>query len=66
MNQDGYCTSKAIAQIIIVFLSSTYDEPKTQSWYFIDVAVTRLIFCTTKCRHAHWTRWPLVQVKFCS
>ena len=42
MNQVWYCTSKAIAQIMIVFLTSIYDELNTQNWHFIKVAVTRL------------------------
>ena len=56
--QEWYCTSKAIAQIMIVFIISIYDEFNTQTWYFIKVAATRL-FCTTTCRRAHWTRWSL-------
>ena len=30
MNQEWYCTGKAIAQITIEFVSSIYDELKTQ------------------------------------
>ena len=29
MNQEWYCTSNAIAQIMIIFISSIYDELKT-------------------------------------
>ena len=65
MNQEWYCTSKAVAQIVIAFIFSTYDEIKTQTWYLSKVAVTELFFATT-CRQAHWTRWSLLQVKFCS
>ena len=65
MNQEWHCTSKAIAQIMIVFISSIYDELKTRIWYFINVAVTR-ISCTTKCQQAHRARWSLLQVKCCS
>ena len=56
MNQEWYCTSEAIAQIMIVFIVLIYDELKTQIWCFVNVAVTRL-FSTTICRQAHWTIW---------
>ena len=63
MNQERYCTSKEIAQIMIVFIISIYNELKTQTQHFVKLAVTR-IFCTTTCQQAHWTRWSLLQVKF--
>ena len=52
------CTSKPIDQLMIVFVTSVYAEFKTQIWYFIQLAVTRL-FCTTKYRQPHWTRCTL-------
>ena len=58
------CRSKALADHDCISYFNL-DELKTQIWYFIKVAVTRL-FCTTVCRQAHWTRWSLLQVKFCS
>ena len=64
MNQEWYCTSKAIAQVMIVVSSSIYDELKAQVGCFIKVAVTQLFCCTTTCRQAHWIRWSLLQVKF--
>ena len=36
MHQEWYCTSNAIAQIMIVFLTSIYDELKTQILYLTD------------------------------
>ena len=63
MNQEWHCTSKAIAQIMFVFSTSMYGEFKTQNWYIITVAVTRLLRTTT-CWQAHWTRWSLLQVQF--
>ena len=44
MNQEWYCASEAIAQIMIVFIVLIYDELKTQIWCFVNVAVTRLFF----------------------
>ena len=52
-------------QNTIVFSTSFYTVLEMQIWYFIIVAV-RLLFCTTMCRQAHWTRLSLLQVKFCS
>ena len=63
MNQEWDCTPKAIAQIMIVFSLSIYDELKTQNLYFIKVALTRLI-CTATCWQAHWTRWSSLHAKF--
>ena len=53
------------SQIMIVFLISIWTNSRRKFGIFIKVAVTRL-FCTTVCRQAHWTRWSLLQVKFCS
>ena len=47
-----------------VFIVSNHDELKTQNWYCIKVAVTRL-FSTTTCLQTHWTR-SLSQAIFCS
>ena len=44
MDQEWYCTGNAIAQIMIVFIISIFDELKTQIYYFINVAVTRFFF----------------------
>ena len=44
MKQEWCCTSKVIARIILVFLTSIQDELKTQVCDFINAAVTRL-FC---------------------
>ena len=65
MNQDWYCTGKAIAQIMFVSVVSMYDKLKTQILFFIKVASMRL-FCTTTCWYAHWTTWSLLRVKVCS
>ena len=56
---------QAIAQIMIVSITSIHDGLKTQIWHFIKAAMTRLL-CTTKCRQAHWTRWSFLQVTCCS
>ena len=37
MSPDWYCTSKAIAQIMIAFMISIYDDLKTQTLHFIKV-----------------------------
>ena len=47
MNQEWFCTSKEIVQLIIVFTISIYDDLKTIFfYYFINVVLTRS-FCTT-------------------
>ena len=44
MNEEWYITSTVTAQTTIVFITSIYDVLKTQIWYFINVAVTLLIW----------------------
>ena len=43
MNQEWYCTSTVIAQVMIVFITSIYDKLNSLIWYFIKVAVTRML-----------------------
>ena len=63
MNHERYHTDKAIAQIMNVFIASTYDELKTQSLYFNKIAVTRS-FCPTTCQQSQWARLSILQVNF--
>ena len=44
MNEEWYFTSTVTAQTTIVFITSIYDVLKTQIWYFINLAVTPLIW----------------------
>ena len=43
IDQEWYFTSTVIAQIMC-FITCIYNMPKTQNWYFINVAVTLFIF----------------------
>ena len=61
----GYCRSKAIAQIIIVFLLQFTICSKRKCWCFDQSAVTQLSG-KTKCQQAHWIRLSLLQAKSCS
>ena len=60
LNQKWFCTSKAIAQIMSVFILSIY-ELLTQVYDFINVAVM-----PWTCLQALWTRWSLFRRDFCS
>ena len=46
MNQEWHCTGKAVAQIMIVFTTTTYDVLKAQ--------ICDFIMCVTMYRPAHW------------
>ena len=53
VNQEWYFTSKVIAQIMFVFISSIYDVLKTQMVFH--QRSNDAIMCTATCQQAHWT-----------
>ena len=57
----------AIAEIMIVFIISSYDEAQDANFVFHQRSSDAMrLFCTTTCRQARWTRWSLLQVQFYS